>query len=343
LRQLYPPDADENRYVQVVTGGSTAALRDKWHVNAILSDGDVDVKNRWDHRHHAIDAIVVALTDRGLYQFISKLAGRNRELLKRPLARFSQPWDGFLTDVEAAMNTLVVSHAPTRRVRGQLLEETAYGATGTPGKYVVKKPLESITLPAVENIVDPTVKELVELRLVQFDNDLKKKPFAEPLLHKDGRTPIRNVRLFVNMSPETLVGISDENGKIYKYYPLAGNHHVDIYENIDTDERQAKLIPRFYAAKRGWKPADLDPEWRKIFSLHRNDFVEFLGDDGKLRILRVQEMSVGPIIILRPPEVARSRGQYIPNITPKLQGRGFRKIIRKLHVDPLGRLTPAGN
>ncbi|MCO5332842.1 MAG: hypothetical protein M9893_02315 [Pyrinomonadaceae bacterium] len=47
-----------------------------WGINAILSDGDIDVKNRWDHRHHALDALVVALCDRGLYQMISKkLAG----------------------------------------------------------------------------------------------------------------------------------------------------------------------------------------------------------------------------------------------------------------------------
>jgi CRISPR-associated endonuclease Csn1 len=342
LRQLYPPDPDENRYVQVVTGGSTAALREKWHVNAILSDGDIDVKNRWDHRHHAIDAIVVALTDRGLYQFISKLAGRNRELLKRPLSRFSQPWEGFLTDVETAMRSLVVSHAPTRRTRGQLLEETAYGATNTPGIYVVKKPLETITLPAVKNIVDPVVKELVELRLMQFDNDIKR-AFGEPLLHKDGKTPIRNVRLYVNMSPETLVGIKDENGRTYKYYPVAGNHHVDIFENADTGERKARLVPRFYAAQRNWKPADLGPEWRKLFSLCANDYVEFRGDDGQLRVYRVQKMSGGGsvVIIGRPLEDARS--EYIAGVVKKLQGANLKRITRKLQVDPLGRLTEAGS
>ena len=292
LRQLYPYSPDESKYVQVVAGGATANLRHVWHANAILSDGDIDVKNRWDHRHHTIDAIVVALCDRGLYQFISRLSGRNKELMKKILSGFSQPWDGFLTDVETAMNSITVSHAPTRRVRGQLLKDTAYGATAVPGVYVFKKLLESLTAPAVGNIVDPVVKELVERRLSQFGGDLKK-AFAEPLLHKDGKTPIRNVRIYETMSPETVVGIKDVTGKAYKYYALAGNHHVDIYENIDTGDRKAELVPRFYAARRNWKPADLGPEWQKLFSLCANDYVEFLGDDGELRIYRVQKMSGG--------------------------------------------------
>lgn len=340
LRQLYPYSPDEGKYVQVVAGGATANLRHVWHANAILSDGDIDEKNRWDHRHHAIDAIVVALCERGLYQFISKLAGKNRDLMKRILSGFSQPWEGFLTDVDTAMKSIVVSHAPTRRVRGQLLEETAYGPTNTPGVYVVKKSIESLTLAMIKNIVDPAVKELVELRLSQYGGDLKK-AFTETLLHKDGKTPIRNVRVFVTMSPETVVGIKDANGKEYKYYPVAGNHHVDIFENADSGERKALLVPRFYAAQRGWKPKELGPQWKKLFSLCANDYVEFCGEDGKLTLYRIQKMSGGGTVVIigRPLEDARS--EYIAGIVKQLQGANLARITRKLQVDPLGRLTQA--
>lgn len=340
LRQLYPYDPDEGKYVQVVAGGATANLRHVWHANAILSDGDIDEKNRWDHRHHAIDAIVVALCERGLYQFISKLAGKNRELMKRILSGFSQPWDGFLTDVDTAMKGIVVSHAPSRRVRGQLLEETAYGVTTTPGLYVVKKSVDSLTAAMIKNIVDPKVKELVELRLSQFNGDFKK-AFVEPLMHKDGKTPIKNVRVFVTMSPETVVGIKDVNGKEYKYYPVAGNHHVDIFENADSGERKAVLVPRFYAAQRGWKPKDLGPEWKKLFSLCANDYVEFRGDDGELRFYRIQKMSGGGTVVIigRPLEDARS--EYIAGVVKQLQGANLKRITRKLQVDPLGRLKQA--
>lgn len=232
LRQLYPYSADEGKYVQVVAGGATANLRHVWHVNAILADGDVDEKNRWDHRHHAIDAIVVALCDRGLYQFISRLAGRNRELMKNKLSGFSEPWEGFRDAVNDSVGKIVVSHAPARRIRGQLLKDTAYGATQTPGIYVTKKPVEALTPAMVKRIVDPVIKEIAELRLSQFNGDMKK-AFAEPLFHRDGKTPILKVRYFERCSPSSLVGIKDASGKEYKYYATGENHHLIVFESTD--------------------------------------------------------------------------------------------------------------
>lgn len=340
LRQLYPYSPDENKYVQVVAGGATANLRHVWHVNAILADGDVDVKNRWDHRHHAIDAIVVALVDRGLFQFISRLAGENRDKMRRILKGIRPPWDNFLDDVNDAIGRIVVSHAPTRRIRGQLLEETAYGATNVPGVYVVRKSLEGITKPQIEKIVDPVIKQLVEARAEMFGGDLKK-AFAEPLFHKDGRTQIKSVRIFVTMSPDTVVGLKDASGNEYKYYPVAGNHHVDIFENSDATERKAVLVPRFYAAQRNWKPTSLGDGWTKLFSLCQNDTVEFRGDDGELRLYRIQKMSGGGsvVIIARPLEDARS--EYVTGVVKQLQGANLKKINRKLQVDPIGRITTA--
>lgn len=342
LRQLYPYSPDENRYVQVVAGGATANLRHVWNVNAILSDGDVDVKNRWDHRHHAVDAIVVALVDRGLFQFISRLAGQNRDMMRRILKGINAPWDNFLNDVNDAIGRIVVSHAPTRRVRGQLLEDTAYGATNTLGVYVVRKSLDGITSAQIKKIVDPAIKQLVETRAAMFDGDLKK-AFAEPLFHKDGKTQIRSVRIYVTMSPDTVVGIKEPNGSEYKYYPVAGNHHVDIFENSDATERKAVLVPRFFAAQRGWKPESMGEGWNKLFSLCANDIVEFRGDDGELRLYRIQKMSGGTavIVIARPLEDARS--EYISGVVKQLRGASLKNITRKLQIDPIGRLTTASD
>lgn len=340
LRQLYPYSPDESKYVQVVAGGATANLRHVWHVNAILSDGDIDVKNRWDHRHHAIDAIVVALCERGLYQLISKLSGRNKELMRNVLKGFSEPWRGFLDDVNTAIQSIIVSHAPTRRKRGQLLEETAYGATDTPGVYVTKKAIGDLTSKMVKDIVDPVVKGTVELRLSQFNGDAKK-AFTDPLFHKDGVTPIRKVRIYKKMTPETLVGIKDEGGKEYKYYRTGDNHHAIIFENSDG-ERKAIVVPRFYAAQRDWQPPNIGNEWRKLFSLCQNDYVEFLGDDGELGFYRLQKMSGDPgwYIWLRPLADARKEYEGVIQITNSTR---LRRITRKLQVDPLGRLTVAGD
>lgn len=351
LLQLY----DNEQAVTVIAGGATANLRHVWGLNSILADGDVDVKNRYDHRHHAIDAIVIALTGRGLFQYISKLAGRNRDLMRNKLSGIETPWDNFLTDVSEAVDKIVVSHAPVHRVRGQLLEETAYGATAEEGLFVVRKSLESLSKSNIEKdeIVDEAVREIVRERYNEFNGDIKK-AFAEPLLHKDGKTPIKKVRLFVRMSPETVVGIKDETGKPYKYYALGGNHHVEIFENVLTEERKAVLVPRFKAAKnvresvkRGQTPSPVSrnagENWQFLFSLCPNDYIEFLGDDGKLRLYRVQKMSGGlrVQIDVRPVEDARS--EYVKGVSRAITGSQFNKIVRKLQVDPLGHLTQAND
>jgi len=352
LLQLY----DNEQSVMVVAGGATANLRRYWHLHSILADGDVDEKNRFDHRHHAIDAIVIALTNRGLFQNISRLAGENRNIMRKALKNLPMPWENFLTDVSEAINSIVVSHAPVHRVRGQLLEETAYGATAEEGLFVVRKSLESLSDSNIvkDEIVDEAVREIVRERYREFNGD-RKKAFAEPLFHKDGKTPIKKVRLYVRMSPETVVGIEDESGKPYKYYALGGNHHVEIFENTLTEERKAVLVPRFKAAqnvresvKKGQTPSavsrNLGENWQFLFSLCRNDYIEFLGDSGKLSLYRIQKMSGGSgfEITLRPLNEA---------FTDTKDGNPLRlrskpslsKIVRKLQVDPLGHLTQAND
>ena len=53
--------------VWVVPGRLTEMIRAKWGLNRLLGDHEfADRKNRADHRHHSIDALVAGLTDRSL-------------------------------------------------------------------------------------------------------------------------------------------------------------------------------------------------------------------------------------------------------------------------------------
>ena len=58
-------------------GGLTALLRGKWRLNGILSDDNR--KTREDHRHHAIDAAVIALGDRSVLKSVSDQTGRGAD------------------------------------------------------------------------------------------------------------------------------------------------------------------------------------------------------------------------------------------------------------------------
>ena len=58
------------------SGQATAYLRAELKFNTLLGDPDDNEKSRADHRHHAIDAVVVALTDSRNHQAIDDRAGR---------------------------------------------------------------------------------------------------------------------------------------------------------------------------------------------------------------------------------------------------------------------------
>ncbi|MCY4261494.1 MAG: type II CRISPR RNA-guided endonuclease Cas9, partial [Rhodobacteraceae bacterium] len=95
----------EGGHVWVVPGRLTEMLRRRWGLNSLLPDhdkGKVKAKNRTDHRHHAIDAAVVAATDRSLIKQISDVAKRDagKGLSAEDVARtMSAPWEGFRSDI----------------------------------------------------------------------------------------------------------------------------------------------------------------------------------------------------------------------------------------------------
>ena len=76
--------------VRVVPGRLTAMLRQALGLNRLI--GDTAQKERDDHRHHAIDALVVALTDRALLQKASSHSKWAREKgLRKLLDEFPSP------------------------------------------------------------------------------------------------------------------------------------------------------------------------------------------------------------------------------------------------------------
>ncbi|WP_346860048.1 type II CRISPR RNA-guided endonuclease Cas9 [uncultured Draconibacterium sp.] len=97
-------------------------------------------KNRDDHRHHAIDAITIALTEQGYLQRLSTYNAQRKEKQRQKLdstEKFPEPWNGFTNDVARAASAILISHKKNNKtltktkkgfgVRGQLHEQTLYG------------------------------------------------------------------------------------------------------------------------------------------------------------------------------------------------------------------------
>jgi len=110
----------------VIPGQMTAMLRGKFGLNDILGlDGE---KNRNDHRHHAVDACVIGVTDQGMLQKFAQASASAREKqLDRLVETMPLPWPTYREHVQRAIDSIWVSHKPDHGYEGAMMEETSYG------------------------------------------------------------------------------------------------------------------------------------------------------------------------------------------------------------------------
>jgi CRISPR/Cas system Type II protein with McrA/HNH and RuvC-like nuclease domain len=150
-------------------------------------------KNRGDHRHHAIDATVIALSDaRMLARIVQWEDRKKRDQKKRDQSfKFPLPWETFDEDVRQTIDNIIVSHRPKGRVRGAFHDQTNYGQNIPPndqangqkipneGEYVIRKELTALSANELNMIKDERVREIVLERLKKFGIDLKRKKKEE--------------------------------------------------------------------------------------------------------------------------------------------------------------------
>lgn len=121
LRLVCPGSA-----TRVIPGQMTALLRGKFGLNDVLGlDGE---KNRNDHRHHAVDACVIGVTDQSLMQRFANANALARDNgLTRLVEDMPMPWPTYRAHVERAVGHIWVSHKPDHGYEGAMMEETSYG------------------------------------------------------------------------------------------------------------------------------------------------------------------------------------------------------------------------
>lgn len=330
--------------VGITKGEATAALRHRWNLNRILAVDGLLEKNRADHRHHAIDAVVIALTNRGLFQKLSRLSAQSGMALSERGFEMDEPWNGFYRDVETHINSLIVSYAPTRKISDALHDATAYGYDEHGKCFVYRIPLNGSVSPSeISKIRDGKIKALVEARLSEHGGDIKKAfgNLENPLLHADGKTPIRNVRISVNFDPNTMLGIRDKKETPYKFFKFANNHHVEILESIETGKRKCRFVSAFEAARRVRRSNEdivskaTESGWRFVMSLGVNDYVEVRAGDN-LGLYRIQNMASGSqieIVLKEPTDALSERNSKTIRLR---NNEATKSIVRKLSVDPIG-------
>ncbi|MHC5061657.1 MAG: type II CRISPR RNA-guided endonuclease Cas9 [Planctomycetota bacterium] len=341
-------------HVYGTKGKITGELRHSWGLNNILDFTGSGLKNRDDHRHHTIDAAVVAVT-------------RNKHL--RELAKtkhvvddnsFEQPWPNFRQEVQSKINKINVSHRATRKVSGALHKDTNYGPTGQKdgnGKniYVYRKKVEDLTGSMIGCIVDKVVRDIIKARLSEFGQDSEKgsKKFPKevwqtPIYMKttnDQKGPlIKSVR--IHKKSTTMVGLKDKAGKVYRAVEPGSNHHIEIFEYTDKKgnvKRDSKVVSMFEAVQRNRKGEPViqrdHGEGKKfICSLSINEMVMMKNKDGEMDLYRVQKMSINKQIYFQHHTAA-----IIDNEETLIRKQANLFDGKKVTVDPIGRIFPAND
>ena len=242
-RQYLSRLVEKPELIQGTKGAHTALLRDHWQLHRLLRKDGIDLKNRDDHRHHALDAILIALCDQrrikdllGLQNYqltthAAKQEGKRIYHLRHEGENLSPPWgkvETFREEVACCLNKIWVSHRPKRKISGPLHKETNYGKTSD-GKLVIRKAVQGLSKKEIEGIRDPEISRIIKQFIAENGGDpaaLKTISDENPLLMPSG-TPIKKVRTAIPYAHLTLP--PNEKRDFPLHVQSASTHHLAIF------------------------------------------------------------------------------------------------------------------
>ncbi len=281
--------------VDIGIGAATAELRRRLGLNDILPkqpdsgayeqlDGDNDdgetvlqyrairaEKSRRDHRHHAVDAFVVAITDRAMLKAMIEVHKQEQDDKNPSRRKTKQEWikerrlilpeswqaDGDVRNIlRDRLNRTVVSHMTKRKIWGALHEETLFGVKLRDGNewVVSRKELDGALLKKIKDrdwhnhtgqtwIAEESIHKVLYQWLDEHNLVGKKSGEIQKVLsntpprviNKKGElsTPIRRVRRAQTKTKSYL--------KIANSYVQTGsNHHFALFHNGEEGKKRKR-------------------------------------------------------------------------------------------------------
>ena len=264
------------KHVYTVKGIATSDFRKIWGIQKVYSK-----KERVNHVHHCIDAIVIACI--GLDEY-NKLGAyyhdeENHEWYGMSKAYFKKPWSTFVEDVEKVQDEILVYHYTPdnmpkqgrRRIlidgkkvlskgdaaRGSLHNDTYYGAIESDGvvKYVKRINLASMKENDVKNIVDDTVRGIIEAAI--NEKGFKEAMSSTIWMNEEKQIPIKKVRCYTPSvtKPLNIRQQRDVSSKEYKqqyHVTNDSNYLLALYIGKDKkgkEKREFEIINMLQTAQ----------------------------------------------------------------------------------------------
>lgn len=251
--------------VFTVKGIATSDFRKIWGIQDVYAK-----KQRTNHVHHAIDAIVIACLGPDQYNQLAAYYHdeENSAWYGKKKGHIPAPWPTFAQDIKRVQDEILVYHhtpdnmakqgrrhiciggkkvlAKGDAARGSLHLDTYYGAIDRDGevRYVVRRDLASLSTSDVKNIVDDTVREKVEAAIKEHGT-LVKAVEATVWMNREKQVPIRKVRCYAGnvTNPLNIRQQRDRSTKDYKrQFHVANdrNYMMALYVGHDKKGREKR-------------------------------------------------------------------------------------------------------
>lgn len=262
--------------VQVSPGQLTSKLRYLWGLNNIIRIEDKE-KNRSDHRHHAIDAIVVAYITPAVIQKVSHINRHRRNLTNND---FPAPYEGFWIDVKESISNILISFRKSNKdlnirltktikkdhiyinqgkeARGPLHKESVYGKRNVHGEkaFHIRKKLDDLTTNKhIAKVVSRPIQKLLLDQLEALGVNIHATTFKVPkgaFFNKKEDGTVEPLIFLPNKNgdpvPVNKVRIRENignavqlKGDLNQYVNPRNNDHIVIYRD-DSDELQEEVV-----------------------------------------------------------------------------------------------------
>lgn len=179
--------------VNVVNGKITDTLRKIWGLQ-----GDEDIKDRSNHIHHCIDAIVVACIEKGTANRISELYHKYENDYfsgnSNPRIHGKEPMKNFVGRMKNLHSEILIYHKQTDRIkplllnaqkknakklnlRGKLNSQNPYAHIKKDGELIFaqREKVSNLTVKDIDNIIDEGIKK----RILDFAKEVGLEPFVK--------------------------------------------------------------------------------------------------------------------------------------------------------------------
>ena len=245
---------------------------------------------RIDHRHHAMDAIIIACATRDHVNLLNNEAAHskhnaNRYQLQRKLRRyekviingeerevakeFIKPWDTFTTDAQLVLENIIVSFKKNLRVINKSIN--FYQHYEASGKKELKKQERGDSWAIRKSMHKDTIFGEVNLRFIKTVslNEAIKKP--ETIVNKDFKAKVKEL-LRMGHNIKSIQKYVEENKDVWSDIDLK---KISVYYfSKDEKKRNGEPKERYFATR---KPLDTSFDQKRI--------KESVTDTGIQRIL----------------------------------------------------------